>query len=276
MRNIKLTIRYDGTEYSGWQFQKNSRKTIQATIERAIRKITGEKSHLTGSGRTDAGVHAMAQIANFKTYSKIPLKNIQMALNSVLPDDIVIYDTREADPSFDAQRSATSKLYRYTIMNADYMDPFVRRYAAKIFYKIDIALMKKAAKFLIGRHDFKAFQAVDGPSTRSLRSLAQDHGEQGVGIRLGAASNHGVERNSVRTVKYIAIAKRGSLIYIDIEADGFLYNMVRNIVGTLVEAGRGKFTVDSVGMMLRKKDRRLSGPTMPAKGLCLVKVRYRK
>ena len=246
MRNIKLTIRYDGTEYSGWQFQRNSRKTIQAVIQRAIKKITGEKSHLTGSGRTDAGVHAMAQIANFKTGSKIPLKNIQMALNSILPDDIVIYDAKVADPKFDAQRSAQSKLYRYTIMNADYLDPFIKRYAAKIFYKIDIARMKEAARYLIGRHDFKAFQAVDG-----------------------------VERNSVRTVKYIAIKKSADLIYIDIEADGFLYNMVRNIAGTLVDVGRGKCTVDSVAVMLRRKDRRLSGPTMPAKGLALVKVRYR-
>jgi tRNA pseudouridine38-40 synthase len=245
MRNIKLTIRYDGTEYSGWQFQRNSRMTIQAILQRAIKKITGEHSHVTGSGRTDAGVHAMAQIANFKTHSKIPLKNIQLALNSILPDDIVIYDAQEADAKFDAQRSAVSKLYRYTIMNADYMDPFIRRYAAKIFYTIDISLMKKAAKHLVGRHDFRAFQAVDG-----------------------------VERNSVRTVKYITIRKRGDLITIDIEADGFLYNMVRNIAGTLVEVGRGKFTVASVATMLRKKDRRLSGPTMPAKGLTLIKVRY--
>ena len=245
MRNIKLTIRYDGTHYSGWQSQKNG-LAIQDVIEKAISKITGQHSHLTGSGRTDAGVHALTQIANFKTRSKIPLKNLQMALNTDLPKDIVIYHVEEAGPKFDAQRSAKSKLYRYIIMNNNFLDPFLRRYAAKCFYELDIRLMKKAAKLLVGRHDFKSFQAVDG-----------------------------TERNSVRTVKQITIEKELDLIYIDIEANGFLYNMVRNIVGTLVEVGRGKFTVESVKEILRKKDRRCSGPTMPAKGLRLVQVNYK-
>ncbi|MCM8790891.1 MAG: tRNA pseudouridine(38-40) synthase TruA [Candidatus Omnitrophica bacterium] len=245
MRNIKLTIRYDGTSYSGWQFQKNSSRTIQAVIERAIKKITGEKSHLTGSGRTDAGVHAMAQVANFRTRSSIPLKNIHMALNSLLPEDIVIYRVEEAKAGFDAQRDAKSKIYRYTIMNADFMDPFLRLYAAKIFYTMDIGRMRQAAKWLIGRHDFRAFQATDG-----------------------------AEKNSVRTVRKIDIKKEGDLIYINIEADGFLYNMARNIVGTLVEVGRGKFSVESVKDILRARDRRRCGPTMPAKGLCLIKVKY--
>lgn len=244
MRNIKLTIRYDGTNYSGWQSQKNGR-AIQDVIEEAIEKITGAHSHLTGSGRTDAGVHALAQVANFKTRSKIPLKNLQMALNSALPKDIVIYRAEEAAPGFDAQRSAKSKLYRYVIMNSDFLDPFLRRYAAKCFYKLDIRRMRQAAGYLTGRHDFRSFQAADG-----------------------------IERGSVRTIKDIAIEKDGDLIYIDIEADGFLYNMVRNIAGTLVEVGRGKFTVPSVKDILRKKDRRCSGPTMPAKGLRLVKVGY--
>jgi len=246
MRNIKLTIRYDGTNYSGWQFQKNSRRTIQAVIERAIEKITGKHSHLTGSGRTDAGVHAKAQVANFKTRSKIPLKNLRMALNSELPKDIVIYKAEEAPAGFDAQRSARSKLYRYTIMNADLLDPFLRRYAAKVFYAIDVGLMKRAARDLAGKHDFKAFRAKDD----------------------------GAEKNSVRTIKAIRIEKEGDLIYIDIEADGFLYNMARNIVGTLVEVGRGKFSVASVRDILRKKERRFCGPTMPAKGLCMERVAY--
>jgi tRNA pseudouridine38-40 synthase len=130
-------------------------------------------------------------------------------------------------------------------MNADFMDPFINRYAAKIFYMMDVDLMKKAAKPLFGRHDFKAFQAAGG-----------------------------VEKNSVRTVKKIKIEKCGDLIYIDIEADGFLYNMARNIVGTLVEVGRGKFASESVKHILHGKDRKLCGPTMPAKGLCLIRVRY--
>jgi tRNA pseudouridine38-40 synthase len=244
MRNIKLTIRYDGTHYAGWQSQKNGR-AIQDVIEEALEKITGAHSHLTGSGRTDAGVHATAQVANFKTRSKIPLKNLQMALNAALPKDIVIYHAEEAHPKFDAQRSAKSKLYRYVIMNSNFLDPFLRHYAAKCFYLIDIKKMRQAAKYLVGRHDFRSFQTVGG-----------------------------VEKNSVRTVRHITIEKDRDMIYIDIEANGFLYNMVRKIAGTLVEVGRGKFSVESVRDILRKKDRRCSGPTMPAKGLRLVRVTY--
>jgi tRNA pseudouridine38-40 synthase len=246
MRNIKLTIRYDGTAYSGWQAQKNSRRTIQAVMERAIEKITGAHSHLTGSGRTDAGVHALAQVANFKTKSPIPLKNLQMALNSELPKDIVVYKVEEAPARFDAQRSARSKHYRYTVMNNNFLDPFLRRYAAQSFYSIDIASMKRAAKSLVGRHNYSSFRSVNGG-----------------------------EKSAVRTVKNIAIKKSGDLITFDIEADGFLYNMVRCIVGTLIEVGRGKIPVEGVKDMLRRKDRRSGGPTMPAKGLCLVRVEYR-
>ena len=244
MRNIKLTIQYDGTEYAGWQFQKNGR-SIQETIQDAVRNITGEKVNLIGSGRTDAGVHAEAQVANFRTRSKIPLKNLQMALNSALADDIIISKIEQAGSRFNAQYDAKSKLYRYTIVNNDFVDPFIRRYAAKCFYKIDIGLMKKAAKILIGRHDFTSFQSVDGE-----------------------------EKNAVRTIEYIKFEKAEDIVYIYMKADGFLYNMARTIVGTLIEAGRGKFTVDYVKKILKKKDRRCSGPTMPAKGLSLVRVGY--
>ena len=147
MRNIKLTIKYDGTRYAGWQCQKNA-ISIQELIQDAIKKITGKRSNLTGSGRTDAGVHAEAQMANFKTRSKIPLKNLQMGLNSALPADIAITHIEEASSKFDAQRSAKLKLYRYTIFNNDYLDPFVRHYAAKCFYSLDISKMKKAAILL--------------------------------------------------------------------------------------------------------------------------------
>ena len=245
MRNIKLTIAYDGTNYSGWQFQKNG-KSIQETIEKVIKKITGHHSHLTGSGRTDAGVHARFQIANFRTRSKIPLKNIQMALNSNLPRDVVIYDIEDADKRFDSQRSAKSKLYRYTIMNACFLDPLIRRYAVKCFYKLNIPRMRAGAKFIVGTHNFKSFQTKDGD-----RNM-----------------------NSVRSIKYVRIKKAGRLVYFDIEADGFLYNMARKIVGTLVEVGRGKIGPGNVNEILLKKDGRASGPTMPARGLCLIKVRY--
>jgi len=245
MRNVKLTIQYDGTDYSGWQSQKNAR-SIQDVIETRLKKILGHKTNLTGSGRTDAGVHALGQVANFRTRSRIPIKNIQMALNSALPKDIVISRIEEAGPKFNAQRSAKSKLYRYTIANGDFVDPFIRHFAAKCFYKLDIGTMRKAAGFFRGRHDFRAFRAADG----------------------------GGEKNSVRTVKTVSIAKMGKLVYIYVQANGFLYNMARNIAGTIVEAGRGKISADFVGEIIKKKDRRLCGPTMPAKGLCLVKVEY--
>ncbi len=244
MRNIRLTISYEGTRYSGWQFQKNA-LSIQEVIQGAIGRITGERVNLVGSGRTDAGVHAAAQVANFKTRSKIPRKNLQLALNSALPKDIVITRIEEAGAKFNSQHDAKSKLYRYTIYNDDFIDPFLRRYAAKCFFKLNVSLMRRAAGALVGRHDFRSFQAKDGE-----------------------------ERDSVRTISYIKIEKSGHIVYIYIEANGFLYNMARKVAGTLVEIGRGKVRADAVKNILAKKDGRRSGPTMPAKGLCLVKVRY--
>lgn len=244
MRNIKLTIQYDGTRYSGWQFQKNGR-SIQETIQKAIKGITGENACITGSGRTDAGVHAEAQIANFRTRSRIPLDKLQMALNTNLPKDIAISGIEEMSPEFNSQHDARAKIYRYTIFNDNFIDPMMRHFAAKCFYRLNVKAMQRAAKYLTGRHDFKSFQAADG-----------------------------VERDSIRTIKRIKVAKTGKVIYIYMKADGFLYNMARNIAGTLVEVGRGKISAGDVKSILSKKDRRSSGPTMPAKGLCLVEVIY--
>jgi tRNA pseudouridine38-40 synthase len=244
MRNIKLTISYDGTRYSGWQSQKNGR-SIQDTIERAIKKVTGKTTSLKGSGRTDAGVHAAAQVANFHTSSKLPAKNIMMAINKSLPKDIVITKAEEVHSRFNSQHSARYKIYRYTVFNGDFLDPLIRHFAAKCFYSLNIGRMKKAAKMLEGRHDFRSFQAKDA-----------------------------IEKGSVRTVSYIRVKKSGKRIYFEIKADGFLYNMVRNIVGTLIEVGRGRMEVADMKRILLGKDRRLAGPTMPAKGLCLMEVGY--
>ena len=244
-RNIKLTIKYDGTNYAGWQFQENA-KSIQETIERALRKITGEKVKLTSAGRTDSGVHARAQVANFKdTASGLPLKNIQKALNSFLPRDIVISAVEEAPFNFNSKTHARSKTYRYTIVRADFIDPLIRHFAVRCKYALNLAAMRREAKNLVGRHDFKSFQKARGE-----------------------------EKETVRTVKDIRIEKEKEMIYIDIEADGFLYNMARNIVGTLIEVGRGKFPQGITNRILLEKDRKLCGPTAPAKGLCLVRVRY--
>jgi tRNA pseudouridine38-40 synthase len=273
MRNIRLTISYDGTNYAGWQFQKNA-PTIQDTIQRALKKITGKTSNLIASGRTDAGVHAEAQIANFRTHSKIPLDKLQMALNSALPKDIVITAVKEARERFNSQHDAKTKLYRYTICNNNFIDPFMRRYAARVFYKLNIDSMKKAARLLEGRHDFRSFQTQDGPSARSLRSLAQGRGEQGIRKDSKAAPNHGEGKDSIRRIYHIKVEKTVKLVYIYIKADGFLYNMARSIAGILVESGRGKIRPSDVKKILSGRDRRHCGPTMPSKGLCLVKVGY--
>ena len=244
MRNIKFVISYDGTRYAGWQSQKNA-LTVQETIERALKNITGRAVRLKGSGRTDSGVHARYQVANFHTGSKLPLKQLKDALNSKLPKDILIISAGEAHGAFDSQRSARSKHYRYTVTTSRFVDPFMRHFVARFSYPLNINSMRKAAAKLAGRHDFKAFQASGSD-----------------------------EKDTIRTIKKIRIEKRGELVYIDVWADGFLYNMVRTIAGTLLEIGRGKMCASVISDILRKKSRPLAGPTAPAKGLCLMKVEY--
>lgn len=246
MHNIKLTIAYDGTRYSGWQIQKNA-KTIQDVIEGALRKILSEKVKLIAAGRTDAGVHAKAQVANFRTKREFPLDKLQKALNSNLPDDISIIKIGLAGPRFHSRFDARAKLYRYTILNSRVDDPFGRNYYSKVLYNLNIALMKREAKVLAGKHDFKSFQAKSALSR---------------------------VKNTTRTIKKITVRKDKDLVYIDIEANGFLHNMVRNIAGTLVEIGRGNLHKGSMNKILASRDRRKAGPTAPAKGLTLVKVKY--
>lgn len=244
MRNIRLIIEYDGTNYAGWQIQKNA-KSIQATLEAALKRILREKIKLISCGRTDSGVHAKGHVANFKTNSKIPLVNIQRGLNSILPKDIVIKEAKEVPLDFNSRFDAKSKVYRYTILNRSCPAALYRNYFYHIPYKLDINLMRREAKVLLGRHDFKSFQAADKK-----------------------------ERSSVRTIKRLTVKKKGDFIEIEMEADGFLYNMARNIVGTLVEIGRGRFKPGSMKNILKAKDRNLAGRTAPAKGLCLAEVKY--
>jgi tRNA pseudouridine38-40 synthase len=244
LRNIKLTIQYDGTDYSGWQTQANSR-SIQGEIESALKNVLGSRAHVKGAGRTDAGAHALGQTANFKTRTAMPADRLRKAINSRLPHDIVIRKAEDIPERFDSQLDAVSKVYRYTIFNSDFINPLLARYAALVPYKLDMKTMKRAAKLFIGRHDFRSFQKT-GSNVKTTR----------------------------RSVKYLKIKKRGKVIEIDIEADGFLYNMFRTIVGTLVEVGRGKMPASQVKDILSAPDRRLAGPTAPANGLCLVRVKY--
>ena len=263
MRNIKLIIEYDGTGFNGWQMQRlkargfprlrsgqarlkvKRLKTIQGEIEKAAKKLFGKKINLTGSGRTDAGVHAKAQVANFRTDSRLPLNNIKNGLNSLLPHRISIVSAEEAPLKFHSRFGSKGKLYKYAIVNRKSRAPLMGRHSAFISYDLDIGAMRKAAKCLIGKKDFKSFQAVDK-----------------------------IERSSVRTVSEIKIVSNPPVIEIYIKADGFLYNMVRNIVGTLIEVGRGRFEPEKVKEILEKKFRPMAGQTAPAKGLCLEKVFY--
>jgi tRNA pseudouridine38-40 synthase len=252
MRNIKLTIEYKGTNYAGWQCQNlkgKSKKakviTIQETIENTLQKILQEKIRLIASGRTDAGVHAQAQVANFKTDSDITFNKLEKALNGLLPEDIAVTKAEEAPLNFHSRFSAKSKVYRYTILNRKNPSAFLRDTVYFYPLSLNIKLMQRESRALLGRHNFKSFQASDN-----------------------------IERNPVRTIKKLKITKEKKLIYIDIEADGFLYNMVRNIIGTLIEIGKRGLSPGSLREILSSQNRKYAGSTAPACGLCLLKVKY--
>lgn len=254
MRNIRLEIEYDGTGYCGWQIQNSrqsivyspEKKTIQHTIENVLQKILQEKIRLIGSGRTDAGVHAKAQVANFTTPSEVELHKLQAALNALLPEDISIRKIKEVSDDFHSRFSAQSKIYRYTILNSAHRGVLLRNYVFFCRYPLDIKRMQREAGVLLGTHDFSAF-----------------------------CSSAGKYRNPKKTIKKLKIIKYNDLLYIEIEADGFLYNMVRNIAGTLIEIGRGRFPPESMKSILDSRNRKCAGPTLPAKGLCLIKVKYK-
>lgn len=254
VRNIKLTIEYKGTGYEGWQVQnpaKSSRfpvreaKTVQAVIESALQPILNEKVKLTGSGRTDAGVHARAQVANFHTSSAIPSGRLRRALNGALPRDISISKAEDVPEGFHSRFSAKWKLYRYTVLNRAYPSALANDFVYFCDYALDITAMRREARALKGTHDFRSFHAAgDG------------------------------ERSSVRTIRRLTIARKGDEIAITIEASGFLKNMVRTIAGTLIEVGRGRFSRGSMKRILDARDRKSAGPTAPPQGLCLLKVTY--
>jgi tRNA pseudouridine38-40 synthase len=245
MRNIKLTLSYDGTDFSGWQTQPGFR-TVQETVEQAIAKLTGaDRVRLNASGRTDAGVHAVGQVANFFTDSRLAGDVLIRAVNDHLPDDVVVTKAEEAADAFDATRDATSKLYRYVIHDGAVPDPFQRRYACQSRWPLDALAMARAAELLCGRHDFHSFES------------------------------HWPNRvSSVRTVTHLNVNRFGDYIRVEVEADGFLYNMARTIAGTLINVGRGYWPETKVAEILRAEDRTRAGPTAPAHGLFLMRVMY--
>ncbi len=251
MRNIKLTIEYDGTHFNGWQVQDKGKRTVQGEIEKACAKVFHKRIRLIGSGRTDSGVHALGQVANFRVDTKLAPFEILRAVNASLPEDITIVKVEEAQEKFHAQHSAKSKVYRYTILNRPARSALERNFCYHYPYQLNVSMMRQEARALTGRRDFKSFQASG--------SMRFDKDKK---------------KNTVRYLKKLMIRRRGDLIYIDFEADGFLYKMVRNIMGTLLHIGRGRLPKGSIKRILAKKNRAFAGQTAKAKGLCLLKVNY--
>ena len=245
MRNIKLTIEYDGKDFNGWQKQPN-KLNIQGSIEAAIKQITGEDVELTASGRTDAGVHAFGQIANFKTESNLPIDKFPIALNSNLKKSIRIILAEEVDERFHSRLSCKKKTYRYVINNLPVASAIYRNQETHIPQKLNIEKMKQAIKYFEGEHDFKAFKAS------------------------GTSNN-----NSIRTIyKAEIIENNNGRIYIELTGNGFLYNMVRIIAGTIVDVGLGKTEPEKISEIINKGKRELAGKTLPPNGLYLMRVEY--
>jgi len=248
MPSFKLILSYDGTAYAGWQVQANA-NTIQAELERALQKVTGQTVRVTASGRTDAGVHALGQVVSFACETRLQPEVLRRALHANLPDDIAVLDVRQAKDGFHAIRDAARKRYRYIIQDGLVPDVFARNYVWYVPQRLDVAAMQDAARPLLGKHDFSSFEASGSERASSVRNI----------LDLVVARQP---------------AELQDRVIVEVEADGFLYNMVRNIVGTLVEVGRGKQPAAWVGEVLAAKDRKQAGMTAPPQGLFLVKVDY--
>lgn len=250
MRRLLITVEYDGSAFAGWQWQKDQ-PTIQGAIERAILETTGEVVRVIGAGRTDAGVHARGQCAHFDTTCAIPTQRFPLALTSRLPKEIAVWRACEVPGTFHACRSVKGKIYRYTIYNGPIRAPLYAKTAMHIAEKLDIMRMRQAVEILLGEYDFSAF--VTGLSERKKKAP---------------------QARNVRRIFKLQIDQDGCLVQIEVGGTGFLYNMVRTMVGTLVEVGRGKQEPDWVGEVLASGDRRRAGPVVSPHGLCLMEVLY--
>lgn len=245
MRNIKLTIEYDGKNFAGWQTQPG-KISIQGEIIKAIQEITGEEIELNASGRTDAGVHALGQVANFKTNSKIEIEKIPYAINSKLPNSIVIRKAEEVEERFHSRYNCKGKTYRYIIRNSEFPSALNRYREFHVPQKLDIEKMERVIKLFEGTHDFKGFKSSGGNQ----------------------------KKTTVRTLTKCELKQDGELLSIELSGDGFLYNMVRIIAGTIVDVGLGKIAEEDMIKILESGDRSLAGRTLPPHGLYLVDVRY--
>ncbi len=242
-KRVLLVVSYDGTNYSGWALQKSTHNTIEEMLNRAIHGLTGEEVQVIGASRTDAGVHAYGNIAVFDTFSTIPGDRFSFALNHILPEDIRVVESREVDCDFHPRHCECEKTYEYRVLNTRTEIPVKRLYTYHFSMQLDVEVMQKAAAFLVGEHDFTSFCNVE--------SQALTH---------------------VRTIKDIGVRRDGDEVIITVTGNGFLYNMVRIIVGTLLQVGRGKGKPEDVKDMLEAKDRSKAGPTAPPQGLYLMGI----
>jgi len=240
-RNVRLVLEYDGTAYCGWQTQPNG-PTVQETLEKAIQEVVGDPVTVHGSGRTDSGVHALGQVASFETNSRIPCGKLCQAINAHLPEDIAVLRAQDESADFHARFSVKSKVYRYVILNRPCRTALERHRCFFVRGQLDLTRMRDAAAHFAGKHDFVAFCTE-------------------------------TEENATRTVKRVEVTRLDEIIAIEIEADGFLYNMVRRIAGTLVEVGRGKLSEDDVTKLI-ESGKGVGGPTAPPHALYLVEVKY--
>lgn len=245
MRNIRLLLQYEGTRYQGWQRQISSDNTIQGKLENLLSKMCNEDIEIQASGRTDAGVHAMGQVANFHTNSQMSVEEMQEYINEYLPEDIVVREVREAAPRFHSRLNAIGKKYCYRIINSKIPDAFWRRYAVQIPNELSIGQMQKAAQFLLGEHDYKSF-----------------------------TSNKKGKKSTVRRIDNIDITKEGDMLTFTFVGNGFLHHMVRILMGTLVEVGKGEKNPEDIPEILEAQNREMAGMLMPSKGLMLMEVYY--
>lgn len=258
MRNVCLIVEYDGTAYNGWQSQRSAFgvRTVQETIEGAIEKVAGARPALLAAGRTDSGVHALGQVASFKTETRLDSATIKKALNAGLPDDIRIVTATDAPDEFHPRFDAKGKKYVYLIFLGETPSVFLRRYVWDIKAKLDVEAMQKAALHLIGNHDFKSFQGAGCSAKTTERTITS------------------LAITETESIGFLGFDFKGRFLRIEVQADAFLRHMVRNIVGTLVAVGKGRTRHDDLPAILNAKDRRVAGRTAPARGLFLEEVRY--
>ncbi|MBR1701742.1 MAG: tRNA pseudouridine(38-40) synthase TruA [Lachnospiraceae bacterium] len=243
MRNIRLLLQYEGTRYQGWQRQQSTDHTIQGKLETLLSKMCKETIEIQGSGRTDAGVHALGQVANFHTNSEMTVEEMQTYMNTYLPEDIAVLQVAEAGSRFHSRLNASGKHYIYRVINSGIPDVFLRRYAIRVPEKLDLDAMRKAASYLCGEHDFKSFTSA----------------------KKG-------KKSTVRRIDSIEIIQEDALLTFSFQGNGFLHHMIRILMGTLLEVGKGERSPESIPELLDAKNRELAGPLMPAKGLTLVEI----